>query len=972
MSINLQSPCIKTIINQQPAEILIDTGCQTSCISENFYRKLIGLGKEVRTIPVSGVIMLSALGNRTKDVNKQVFLDVQLNSETTQIIFLVVNNLINEVIIGNDWLHAVKGKVDFNKKTLEIELNKKILLIPFVNDKINPTEDTSNLNTVETHLAKNDELENKADYPAQPTKLQNLLHKYKDICSDKPGLTNKYTHDINIKNETSFQPRNYPIPIAYRQKVQEKVEEMLQDDIIERTDTPYINPVVPVIKKDNTVRICLDARNLNKCIEMDYECPPAPDQILYRHNNCIYMSTIDLTASFWQIPINRRHRKYTGFMIAGRVYNFKVVPFGLKTAVAALTRCLDMIFGKNADFIAPYVDDLLITSNSEEEHYDHLEYVLSKLSEANMTINIKKCNFFRQEVKFLGHILSTKGIRIDNEKVTAIMKFPVPKNIKHLRAFLGFCNYSRKFCEKYADILHPLYILLKKGTKWHWEKQQQSSFDKIKLALANATMLHHPDISKSFWVQTDASGIGIAGRLFQITDDGEEQNIAFASRKLTNSEMNFSTSEREMLSIVYCLKKWETVILGFEVFVLNDHKALSFLLNCKLTNSRIARWILSIQHYNLIIHHCKGSENILADTLSRYPPEVTKNPNILEIATARIKLDKTLTTKLKDIENLQRQDKTLRKMFILCEQTETLKYKFLEYKIIENKIYARKNNTENWKIFIPKELIEKVVLEIHEKFGHYGTWKCHSLISEICVWNNMKRNISKIIAKCQLCQQTKISGKYYKGPMKPILPVDKEDLIAVDIFGPLPPSTGGVRYILVILNVFTKFVKLYPIKKCTSTTIINKFVRDYFPSIVKPKRILSDNATYFTGRKWKAFLNEHSIQELHSSVRYPQGNPSERVMKELGRLLRVYCHMKHTSWASHTKKVELLINCAVHESTGIAPIFIQTGKHPIEELETIFNLPKETKKDIRLELIKKNLPIKENYVRKHTIKKRTP
>lgn len=222
----------------------------------------------------------------------------------------------------------------------------------------------------------------------------------------------------------------------------------------------------------------------------------------------------------------------------------------------------------------------------------------------------------------------------------------------------------------------------------------------------------------------------------------------------------------------------------------------------------------------------------------------------------------------------------------------------------------------------------------------------------------MRQTVNGYVRICELCQKSKISNQNYTGIMKSIIPKNENELIAVDLFGPLPSSIAGVRYIFVVLNVFTKFVKLYKLKKPTARAIIAKLENDYFINIRKPDRILSDNGTQFTSKEWNYFLLQNKIANLHCTIRHPQSNPSERIMREIGRLLRIYCHNKHTAWAKYTNKIETLINCTVHESTEMAPITLELGKLPNQEVRKLITFPDQQDKSVDMVVIRAKLQSK--------------
>lgn len=260
-----------------------------------------------------------------------------------------------------------------------------------------------------------------------------------------------------------------------------------------------------------------------------------------------------------------------------------------------------------------------------------------------------------------------------------------------------------------------------------------------------------------------------------------------------------------------------------------------------------------------------------------------------------------------------------------------------------------------YKIYIPEILQSQLATLYHEKLGHFGFWKTFKAMTQFYYWKNMRKTVKIVVRTCVICQKSKVPNQTSTGIMKSIIPLNQNELLAVDLFGPLPTSIAGVKYIFVILNVFTKYIKLYKLKKPTTRAIIGKLKNDYFIRVRKPERILSDNGTQFRSKQWDTFLRENHIDNLHCSIRHPQSNPSERTMRELGRLLRVYCHNKHTSWAKYTTKIEMLINCAVHESTEAAPITLETGRMPGQEIKRIISFPGQPDETTKVVLIREKL-----------------
>jgi len=318
---------------------------------------------------------------------------------------------------------------------------------------------------------------------------------------------------------------------------------------------------------------------------------------------------------------------------------------------------------------------------------------------------------------------------------------------------------------------------------------------------------------------------------------------------------------------------------------------------CSWGQLRLTRWYLKIQNFDFTIKYIAGKENIIADVLSRISYE-NINGKVVKIASITVLENTELKNKIENVHTIQRSDECLKKIITQlesCGSQQSNKEKLYNGVLFH---YSKYDNI--YKIYIPEILQSQQATLYHEKLGHFGFWKTFKAMTQFYYWKNMRKTVKIVVQTCVICQKSKVPNQTSTGIMKSIIPLNQNELLAVDLFGPLPTSIAGVKYIFVILNVFTKYIKLYKLKKPTTRAIIGKLKNDYFIRVRKPERILSDNGTQFRSKQWDTFLRENHIDNLHCSIRHPQSNPSERTMRELGRLLRVYCHNKHTSWAKYT------------------------------------------------------------------------
>ena len=728
--------------------------------------------------------------------------------------------------------------------------------------------------------------------------VEELVRKFKRLFSCKGEGAGDYVHEIRLKDTRAVVRRSYPVPFALREEVGREINDMLVNGIIERSTSQYCNPLRVVKKQDGRIRIYLDARFLNNIIESDNEAPPLISELLQKYHGTSFISTTDLAYGYWQIPLARKSRPYTAFLYGSQLYQFCRIPFGLKTAGSGFIRALSLALGNEFDtFLTCYIDDLLITSSTFEEHLKHLQLVFQKLQNANFTLRLDKSFLFRKEVNFLGFVLSTKGIRPEPDKLEVIRRFAEPKNLKQLQQIIGVCTYYRQFS-------------VRKGKNpWVWTVEHSKAFENLKSGFANNITLCHVILDAPFKLQTDASDRGISGVLYQTDANDEHYIISLVSRCLNEAEKNYNTTEKELLAIVYAISKCRTYLVGRLFYVITDHEALTFLNTTPFQSARLIRWSIYLQGYTFEVRHCVGRENIVADFFSRNPDgkfEDEYGPSRLRIAVfesnrvmseggndtrgnviykllARYDdLPPDIKHQLSSIGEYQREDSKLAQIIAKIESGEVV----ARYQMHKDVLFRAADFRGTWQVAVPEGLAPRLIKFTHAKLAHPGYSKTLSYIKMHFSWDGMNAQVKKYVLGCDLCQRVKGLNYSMEGAFGMVPAGKPTELVTVDFYGPLPRSIGGVEYIFVMLDVASKYVKLYPLKRATTRTVLKKIIENYIPEMGKPSTILSDNGTQFTSPVWKDRLAREDIRVIFSSVRHPQSNPTERVMRELGRLFR--------------------------------------------------------------------------------------
>jgi hypothetical protein len=414
----------------------------------------------------------------------------------------------------------------------------------------------------------------------------------------------------------------------------------------------------------------------------------------------------------------------------------------------------------------------------------------------------------------------------------------------------------------------------------------------------------------------------------QRNTEGEISIVSTASRVLQPAERRYTTCEQELLAIVFALERFRLQIYGNKIIINTDNKALSFLQKCAITSNRVARWLIAIQEYDLEIRHIKGVENHLADVLSRNPAELDygeiqelSNPNTIRINRIELDVDRTILRDLKGLAAAQRSDSGLR---TAREQANT-ELDHNKYRIEGGVLFKKDKNDGSWTAMLPANLEIPVIQYVHKSLGHAGVDKCIWEVKRSFHLKNIGRKVRKFIASCDICQRVKHPNRSIDIEERSHLPKEPGDLCSIDFYGPVPIGKGAVRHILVCFDVFSKYVKLYPLRTATTKSSLNKMINHYFKEIVKPKIILSDNGTQFQSRAWKKTMNQHGVEVRYSTVRHPQSNPSERCMKEISKFCRIYCHANHRKWVELVPHIETWLNNTVAGATRYTPVELLFG-----------------------------------------------
>ncbi|XP_058827433.1 uncharacterized protein LOC131687369 [Topomyia yanbarensis] len=589
--------------NQPPPKIkvyglsiraLLDSGSNHTLISEKFFKQF--KYKKLHR-PSKNVVLRSASGDELQILG-QVQLPFTLESCVRIIPTLVVANLSINCICGMDFW-------------------EKFLIQPTMHDTINSERQATvaeiNQPTPETFLTSKEKEE-----------IEKVKRQFVPAREGELTMTSCAQHRIVLAKEWETKSPVRQFPYVMSPKTQDLVavelQRLLDLGIIERSSSDWSLNCVPVIKP-NKVRLCLDARKINERTVRDAYPLPHPGRILGQLPNARYLSTIDLSEAFLQVPLDKESRKYTAFSVQGKgLFQYTRMPFGLVNSPATLARLMDKVLGHGIlePYVFVYLDDIVVVTETFAHHQQLLTEIARRLKDANLSINLEKSKFGVTEIPFLGYLLRTDGLRANPDKIRPIVEYERPNTITKLRRFLGMANYYRRFIPDFSGVTAALSDLLQSKSKTiRWSEAAEKAFCQIKERLISSPVLKSPDFSRQFTIQTDASDVAVAGVLIQ-EQDGTEHVISYFSHKLTTPQKNYHAAEKEALAAILSIDAFRGYIEGYHFTLITDSSALTHILSTKWkVGSRCSRWALNLQQFDMTVRHRKGKENIVPDALSR-------------------------------------------------------------------------------------------------------------------------------------------------------------------------------------------------------------------------------------------------------------------------------------------------------------------------------------------------------------------
>ncbi|XP_051173560.1 uncharacterized protein LOC127289595 [Leptopilina boulardi] len=457
--------------------------------------------------------------------------------------------------------------------------------------------------------------------------LLRIITEFHDIFplgNDPLPLTKLTEHTIRTTDDQPVNTKQYRYPPMLQEEVYQQIKEMLKKNILRESMSPFNSPLWIVPKKKDASgklkwRIVIDYRKLNEKTILDKYPLPCIDEIIQQLGNSKFFSCFDLASGFHQIGMNPKDKEKTAFSTNEGHYEYNRMPFGLKNAPPTFQRMINNgLKGLIGNGCFAYIDDIIVYGRTLEEHNKNLKNLFIRLRQVGLKLQPDKCEYLRPELEYLGHVITKEGIKPNPDRIDKVKNYPRPKTQKQIKQFLGLIGYYRKFIKNFSKIANPLTKLLRKETTFEWTQKEENAFSELRDKLITAPILQFPNWNQVFVLTTDASNEGLGAILSQ-GHIGEDKPIAFASRTLNKAEINYTTTEKELLAIVWAVKHFRHHLFGRRFKIVTDHKPLVWLFNVKDPTSRLMRWRLKLEEYDYEIIYKKGIANTNADALSRIP-----------------------------------------------------------------------------------------------------------------------------------------------------------------------------------------------------------------------------------------------------------------------------------------------------------------------------------------------------------------
>ena len=749
-----------------------------------------------------------------------------------------------------------------------------------------------------------------------------VFHSFPEIFADELGCISDCIAKIHLREDAipKCMPSR-PVPYAIRAKVDQELDRLEKEGIIERVDfAEWASPIVIVKKKNGDIRLCADFKiTINKYIDPQQHPIPNPTDLLSSLSGGQIFSKLDLRQAYAQLPLDEGSKRYCVISTHRGLYAYTRLPYGVSSAPSIWQRVIEQIV-QGIKGVVVYFDDLLISGADRAEHDERMGEVLSRFRKYGVRVGREKCVFLQDQVQYLGYVVSRDGIQPEESKVRAIVAAPAPHDVQSLQSFLGMVNFYCRFVPNLSSLLAPLNHLLKVNIAWQWSHDCEHAFVTVKKFLSASPVLTHYRNDLPLVLEVDASPYGIGGCLFHVFENGDKKPVYFVSRSLLPAEKNYSQIDREALAIVFAVRRLHQFLYGRHFTLRTDHKPLLRILgeHTSLPNTvaaRLQRWAVILASYDYTIEHIKGTENVMADFLSRLPAPVSAEAEAALIhavneftgdpcgdiplsatdvgkATAD---DSLLSTVIRYLQHgwPQHHDDRLTPYFRIRQELS------MEQGVI----------FWNNRVVIPSVFQSSMLQELHS--CHVGTSRMKSVARSFFWWPNLDADIVSMCASCGICQEQ--ASTPTKEPLHPwVFPDRPFERVHIDF------AEYNHRFYFILVDAYSKWLEVFEMGRDSTTSRTISCLTEVISRFGIPQIIVSDNGPQFTSSEFESFCAQNGIHHKRTPPYHPASNGQvERMVRELKKALR----SKVSDVPIHTQLNRFLFSYrnTPHSSTGETP-----------------------------------------------------
>ena len=845
------------------------------------------------------------------------------------------------------------------------------------------------------------------------------------------GYTEMVTHDIETGDQAPIRQRLRHPALALQAEEERLVNEMMEDGQIEPSHSPWSSPVVLAKKKDGSTRFCIDYRKLNEATVKDAYPLPNITGCMNTLNGAKWFCTMDLKCGYWHVGMTQRAKEKSAFICKQGLFQWRVMPFGLCNAPPTFERLMETVLrGLQWKQCLVYLDDIVVFGATFHECSMRLKTVLDALGQAGLKLKAKKCEFFQQSVKFLGHIISGNGIRTDPAKTKEISEWPRPLEgrrlgkriipfITQVKSFLGVCSYYRKFIDNFARVAEPLQRFTRDGADLTWTEAAEKSFLHLKIALSSSPILAYPVLGRTFYVDTDACDFAMGAVLTQKDDAGKEHALSYMSKVFTGSEVNHCIWRKEFAAAYKAVRHFESYIYGQEVIVRTDNSAVTHMMRMTDLSAANARMVTYLNGLGVRVEHRKGKEHLVPDGLSRKPEVIDKHrctqciekckPGTGECATqtdsvmlCRVSTRAQSTQHLPgwsqdlwNVDTLVKEQQDDPELSLIADMVRcnlrcprdrishlstTVKTLHAQYDLLSLKegllyrsIPATGEGPERIQLVLARRKRREAFDRVHGGGygGHLGGRKTNGKIRERFYWPGMISDVRTWVLQCDHCQASKPLLRKTHARLGIYVVGAPMERAAADIAGPLPKTTKGNRYILVIGDYFTRWVEAIPLKNYRSKTIVSAIMDHYITKFGVPLSLHSDQGRSFVSKLMMEYARALGLNKTRTLVYRPQGDGYiERFNRTMGHMLRACMSQdEEQDWDELVPLLAMTYRASVNETTGFTPNMLMLGREvrlPVDLLIPQVNLEDEIYAAEYVEKLRKNMHIVSDMVRQKT------